>query len=109
MNVPAEKVTEIINLIEVKWKVGPTCLAESTGYSRQTIHTWKKKGASEKQYAKLEHFLKTGPDLPAPTHGDQFVITLNLKLDVANPTDEAKAAIAKAISLLQSISKSWTE
>ncbi len=109
MKVSAQEVTTLLDLIHAKWRVGPTHLKEYMGYSRQTIHTWKKEGVPEKQYEKLEKFLKEGPlhDGAHPSLGDQFLITLSLRIDVGNPTDETKVKVAKTISLLESLRKSW--
>jgi hypothetical protein len=104
MEISAKKVSDILNLIKCKWKVGPTSVSRVIGYSRQTIHAWKQQGASELQYGKLRDFLERGPTLQSGhARNGELVINLSLRIDLINPSDEDRARIESAILLLEGI------
>lgn len=114
--VPADKVTGLLQLIETRWRMGPKDVGTHLGYSRQSVHVWKNSGAPQVQYAKLETLLQNGPgqndparNAPSPevSNTECFLINLNLKIDILNPSDGVKAKVEKTIRLLESIRSSW--
>lgn len=107
MKVSAEKFTDIIDTIYIRWRVGPKQLADFIGYSRQTIHTWKKVGCHEEEYTKLENFLLKGPgtlvnQLPQGVHSS---FSLSINIDFNDPVAKNMDQIANAIAHLEALKK----